>query len=326
MFAKKVDAERHLTAMEHGRHSGAYVDPSAGQVTFRAYAEAWRGRQLHRPGTAVSVEHRLRLHVYPKLGDRRMASIKPSEVQALVTELSASLAPGTVKGIYRTTAAIFRDAERDRVIARTPCDRIALPRAQRADVAIPTTEQVRAIQKAMPDRYSVAVTIASGAGLRLGEVLGLGVEHFDSDGRTLRVERQLVTQQGGTQMTEPKTASSVRSVPAADVVLDAIAKHLVEFPPIDGRILSNELDGPIRSNGFQTVWSRACRRAGVEGVTFHDLRHFYASALIASGCSVVAVQKALGHATATETLNTYSHLWPSDEDRTRQAIDRVLGV
>ena len=57
----------------------------------------------------------------------------------------------------------------------------------------------------------------------------------------------------------------------------------------------------------------------MSGVTLHDLRHFYASGLIAAGCDVVTVQRALGHAKATTTLNTYAHLWPSAEDRTRQA-------
>ena len=56
----------------------------------------------------------------------------------------------------------------------------------------------------------------------------------------------------------------------------------------------------------------------------HDLRHFYASGLIAAGCDVVTVQRALGHAKATTTLNTYAHLWPTAEDRTRTAAQSML--
>jgi len=51
----------------------------------------------------------------------------------------------------------------------------------------------------------------------------------------------------------------------------------------------------------------------------HDLRHFYASGLINAGCDVVTVQRALGHANASVTLTTYSHLWPNADDRTRNA-------
>ncbi len=56
----------------------------------------------------------------------------------------------------------------------------------------------------------------------------------------------------------------------------------------------------------------------------NDLRHFYASLLIAHGCSVKAVQRRLGHQSAMETLDTYSHLWPDSDDETREAVDAVL--
>jgi integrase len=66
--------------------------------------------------------------------------------------------------------------------------------------------------------------------------------------------------------------------------------------------------------------------ARFESASFHDLRHFYASLLIARGASVREVQDRLGHANAAETLNTYSHLWPDSDDRTRDAVQAVLGA
>ena len=68
------------------------------------------------------------------------------------------------------------------------------------------------------------------------------------------------------------------------------------------------------------------RRPVPEWATFHDLRHFYASLLIAKNCSIKAVQKCLGHQSATETLDTYSHLWPDRDDESRAAVDSVLGM
>ena len=62
------------------------------------------------------------------------------------------------------------------------------------------------------------------------------------------------------------------------------------------------------------------REAGLD-MRLHDLRHHYASSLISAGCSIVAVQRALGHAKASVTLDMYGHLMPSDEDRIRKAID-----
>jgi integrase len=72
------------------------------------------------------------------------------------------------------------------------------------------------------------------------------------------------------------------------------------------------------------MWRRGCRTAGCDGVHLHHLRHYFASGLIAAGCDVVTVQRALGHQTASVTLNTYSHLWPSAEDKTRAAAAAML--
>ena len=67
------------------------------------------------------------------------------------------------------------------------------------------------------------------------------------------------------------------------------------------------------------------RRAGLEEFTLHDLRHFFASGLISQGCDVVTVQRALGHSAPSVTLDVYSHLWPSAEDKTRAAAGTIMG-
>jgi integrase len=73
-------------------------------------------------------------------------------------------------------------------------------------------------------------------------------------------------------------------------------------------------------------WHQTRTSARLPRVRLHDLRHFYASGLIAAGCDVVTVQRALGHGKATTTLNTYSHLWPTAEDRTRQAAAALMAA
>ena len=83
---------------------------------------------------------------------------------------------------------------------------------------------------------------------------------------------------------------------------------------------------PPHQNSVSERWRTTCKRAGVQGFTLHDLRHFYASGLIAAGCDVVTVQRALGHAQASTTLNVYAHLWPDPEDITRRALDAGLAA
>ena len=141
----------------------------------------------------------------------------------------------------------------------------------------------------------------------------------------------------------PKTPASYRTIPLPQVVVDALAAHLATFPAVEVERLDTTVkpepkrrsallvfaDGAgqaIRRTRFSTIWRPAAAAAKVpDGATFHDLRHFYASLLIRHGESVKTVQRRLGHKSAVETLDTYSHLWPDAEDRTREAIDQVLG-
>ena len=170
------------------------------------------------------------------------------------------------------------------------------------------------------------MTLAAGTGLRQGEVFGLTVDRVDFLRRQLTVDRQLVTMPDrAPYLAPPKTQASVRVVPLPQVVVDALAAHLAAWPA-DGFIFTSELGTPIRRTAFSDrVWRRAVKRAGLSGVTPHSLRHFYASLLIRHGESVKTVQARLGHASAAETLDTYSHLWPDSDDRTRAAVDSVLG-
>jgi site-specific recombinase XerD len=109
--------------------------------------------------------------------------------------------------------------------------------------------------------------------------------------------------------------------------VDVLAAHLAEFPADrDGLVFTNPRGERWRRNTFTMAITQARTAAGVpETVTFHDLRHHFASVLIAAGCSIKAVQSALGHANASETLDTYSHLWPADEDRIREAVQSLHG-
>jgi integrase len=319
-FDRRVDAERFLTTVEHSKLTGGYVDPRAGRITVRTYVEQWRAGQVWRPSTAASVETAMRRHVLPRFGDRPLASIRPSEVQAWVRELSDTLAPATVKLAYRFFTQAMRAAVTDRVIATSPCTGVKLPEITRERVVPLELVEVAALADAMPARYRALVTLGAGTGLRQGEAFGLTVDRIDFLRRTLTVDRQLVLLPDP-HLAAPKTKASIRSVPLPDVVLGALSRHLAAFPS-DGFVFTNESGESLRRSVFSRIWRRAVKTAALPaGTSFHDLRHHYASLLIRHGESVKVVQARLGHASASETLDTYSHIWPDSEDRTRAAVD-----
>ena len=85
------------------------------------------GGQVHRPSAATQCETYFRLHAYPTLRRRPIGAIRRSEIQAWVKKLSKNLAPGSVEFAYRRVITIFEAAVGDRLIAASPCIRIALP-------------------------------------------------------------------------------------------------------------------------------------------------------------------------------------------------------
>ena len=295
--------------------------------------------QVHRSSTAVQVEAHLRRHILPTFGDRPIASIRPSEIQAWVRERQGKLQAATIEVAYRYLAAIFRMAVRDRMIVRTPCVEVKLPRVERRRVTPLRTEEVAAVVAAVPERYRALIIVGAGAGLRQGEAFGLTVPHVDFLRARLHVEQQLVLLPKRPMfLAPPKTESSDRKIPLGDVVVRALARHLELFPPtcaleaVSGRqeplVFSTDRGQPISRTTFSAqVWRPAVKVAGLTGkVTYHDLRHYYASLLIGRGASVKVVQARLGHKSATETLDTYSHLGPDDEDLTRNATDAELAA
>jgi integrase len=141
--------------------------------------------------------------------------------------------------------------------------------------------------------------------------------------RNVRIEWQF-TQGSNGQRSEPKTPRSRRTVPLPRVVADALAAHLAAYPAAeDGTIFTTGRGAPLGHVYYgYNLLGRAATQAGLPmGTTSHDLRHHYASVLLAAGESVVAVAERLGHEDASLVLSTYGHLMPDSDDRTRSAID-----
>lgn len=153
----------------------------------------------------------------------------------------------------------------------------------------------------------------------------LGVELHNHSALSRR-EVQIVHQvdRKTREFAPPKTARSRRTVPLPNVVSLELAKHMQTYPPAANGLLFHTRDGlPYWHDWYgNKAFKKAALKAKCPaGTTRHDLRHHYASALLAAGESVIAVAERLGHDNAELVLSTYGHLLPNLEDRTRKAVD-----
>ena len=188
-------------------------------------------------------------------------------------------------------------------------------------------EQVDALLAATAEPFKAAIVIGAGLGLRQSEAAGLTVDRVNFLRRSVTVDRQWQQATGSSAgaFTSPKTEASTRIVPADQWVLDHLAAHIQQHGLGAEGVLLHRNGVPFDSAKFGYELRAARRRAGLpESFTFHDLRHFFASALIHADCSVKQVQASLGHKSAKVTLDVYGHLWPGEEDRVRDAIGRLF--
>jgi integrase len=169
----------------------------------------------------------------------------------------------------------------------------------------------------MDERYRAGLLLASFAGLRLAEVCGLRIADVD-------FMRGVVSPVQQYPADPLKTEMSRTPIPIPDSLALALSAHIAEFPST--WIMCDEPGQQMGPWQLQREFRRA--RANVnglpEGFRFHDLRHYFASLLIASNLDVKTVQIRLRHASAKTTLDTYGHLWPDSDDSTRAAIDVVM--
>ena len=191
-------------------------------------------------------------------------------------------------------------------------------------MTLPTAAQVGAVLEASGHAFRPFGALCAFAGLRLGEAAGVQVGDIDSLRRTLTVARQVQRAGRGQVEIRPPKFGSEHVVFLAPGLVDMLAAHVAAVGLEGGWIFTGEGNQPPTRTRSGHRWRIANAAAGVSGLRLHDLRHFYASGLIAAGCDAVTVQRALGHSSAPTTLSTYWHLWPSAEDRTRAAAQALL--
>lgn len=337
-FDRWEDANDKCISVEHSKRVGSYVDTHAGKVRFRSYASQWLSNQVHRTATAKQYETALRLHVFPALGDRPVSAIRRSDVAALVKRLSVTYSARTVRSSYAVVQLVFSAAVLDHMIARTPCEQIKLPKITPVDIVIPTVDQVTTIAGSVPPGLDAMVMFAATSGLRLGELMGVTLDSVNFFARevTVRPDRgQLVHVKGvGARLVPPKSTASARTIPLGDVAMATLTEHLRVRPAnrddgFGGLVFQSPLrkGGPIAHAWVHSKLAPVLAAHGfASGTGMHVFRHFYASALIAANASAKVVQMRLGHATISETFDTYGHLWPDDDETSRTAIDAAFEI
>lgn len=320
-FPRKIDAQKWLDEVTASIVTGTYTPPSTARLTVGEWCDRWlEGYASKKPSTV----RQARVHVArikDGLADTFLVGLRPSHVKNWVAALKdAGYADSYVYAVHSRLAQICTDAVHDGLIPRSPCSRRTAPKAGKQRAFIATTEQVWALHDAMPEHLRLAVLLGAFVGLRTAEVCGLRVADVD-------FMRGIVTPSVQWPAEPLKTEESKRPVPIASTLTLELTAYHREHPSKDGTLLTSELQTQVGPWQLERAVREARTVAGLpEEFRFHDLRHYFASLLIASGSDVKIVQARMRHASAKTTLDVYGHLWPDTEESTRAAVETVLAA
>jgi integrase len=332
---QKEAAKAYAVKVESDKITGTALDPAGARTTVENYAEAQAEIALCRASSAKRHAASLALFV-EMFGARPLAKVRHSDIRAWVKARGGEVSARTLRTELGTVRALFAAAVADRLIGSSPCDGVTVASAPRRERTAIERAGVEAIAARLPAHWGRLAPITARTGLRPAEVLGLTVPQIDFLRRELTVDRQ--RRQDGRVVLEVKTPTSRRTIPLDDGTLELLAAQIAEHPagvkaPIfDDRgevvgyaplVFHTGAGAALSHRALNATWKRHATAAGFEGVRVHDMRHFFASALIRAGASVVLVSQLLGHASPAITADIYAHEFEDRDERARSLVASV---
>ncbi len=337
-FRTQKDAQRHLasviTAVSHG---GAYTEPAKTPLSSFLVSE-WLPaiRSTIRPTSYEAYAGIVRRYIVEhEIGAIPLRGVSGAHITSFYSDLQGDgLSPATRRSVHTVVSRSLNDAVRWERLARNPVHAAVAPPAPRSNARAWTASELRRfLAQAADDRLAAMWHTMATTGMRKAEVLGLTWRAVDLDGRSLRVEQQILSLPGRLVFAPPKTRRSERTI-ALDVgTIEALGNHrktqLLKrdfagdaYDDLD-LVFCNELGEPINPHRI-TGWFRKHRdAAGIASGTAHTLRHTMATAALTAGVPLHIVAARLGDDPRT-TLGVYSHLLPSSDIAAADAVAGIL--
>jgi integrase len=273
-----------------------------------------RSGDPYKPSAIRGYEKELRLRAKPVLGHLRLAEVKTRDVQRLVDGLvKAELAPATIDGAVTPLKAIYRRAAGRGEVPVNPTLGIEKPAVRSGTKRVVAAIEAGAMIAALDPAEQALWATAFYAGLRRGELIGLGRPDIDLATGVLHVRR-------GWDMVEgevaPKSRQGRRKVPIAAMLRDHLDERLLQSDDDDHVFGSPQWVARTNHRARERWLER-----GLPVITLHEARHTYASFAIAAGLNAKTLSTYMGHATIAITLDLYGHLMPGAEDEATGLLD-----
>ena len=276
-------------------------------------------------------------HIDPALGTVPLKKLTPKMVQEYYTETqrASGLSSNTMRRHHDLLSSALRSAVRQDVIPASPMERVEPPRVRTTESYFYNNQELKLLyQKIEGNILELAVKLAGSLGMRREEICGLKWENVDLQ-RHLVLIREARTAYGATIVQkETKNRSSVRTLYLPDEVYLLLEQEQARqqqerclqsptYNPTDHVILDAK-GVPYSPNALSLAFTRFVKKNDLPRLTFHGLRHTFATIASCQGASLFDIGKALGHSTPATTGRIYTHLVDRTHEELVQRVSDAL--
>lgn len=270
--------------------------------------------------TLVMYQRVLSAHVIPNFGNTNISSITSFSIQQLLTEkLNTGLSNQTVKHIYAMIKRVLNQAVKWGYLGVNPIQNVTPPKVHKKEVKTFTREETAVFLAGVQGtRYTHIYTLAITTGMRQGELLGIRWQDVDFESRRISINQAVATIQGKNYISTPKTGKRV--IKLSQMAVDSFPAPRMK----SGLVLCTRNGNPVLARNLLRHFKKTCVNLKLPNLRFHDLRHTAATLLLSANVHPKIVQEMLGHSTIALTLDTYSHVIPSMQDKAADTMDNIF--
>lgn len=282
----------------------------------------------------------LSLHVLPHIGKIKLDKLNTKALQGWKTTIAEKdLTIRTKKNIYSEFRAMLNYAVKMEYLPKNPIISVgnfkeAYFEVKQDKLQYYTPEQFKKYIASARENctnltdwgYYVFFSIAYYTGMRKGEINAL--KWSDIDGDIIHVRRSIAQKlKGGDRETPPKNRSSYRDLQMPIPLINILKEHKERQMAVDEFTANFRICGGIqclRDSSLDNKNKQFAELAGLPHIRIHDFRHSHASLLANEGINIQEIARRLGHSNIEMTWNTYSHLYPREEERAVQILNKIV--
>lgn len=286
------------------------------EIYFTDMKERLKSSTLH------SKKHIFDTKLLPYFGYMSVSDIQPTDIRNWQNELMKQNYSKTyLKNVNNQLTAILNYAVRYYGLGKNPCHQAGSIGRNKADeMNFWTKEEFEQFINSITDNENVRMSfmVLYWTGMREGELFALTPEDIDLKEKKLRINKTYQRLHGQDIITPPKTTKSNRIVPLPSFLCDELRDYIRSK-----KVEKTERLFPFTKNYLSRAMTHYCDVSQVKRIRVHDIRHSHVSLLIHLGFSPLIIAERVGHEKVATTLNTYSHLFPHQQEVLIAALEEL---